>query len=550
MMKTVFRMTGVCALVSLALGAGSTQAQIVKPPQADRSVQGAPLGGSDAPALNAEASSSPAGMAALPPDVAVRVNKARENLSSVRKPLAQLERGSVDELDSLDAVVKLALERNPLLAGQQQALQAGVEQFREAQASGAPTIGLNARVSVAEGGRTFEVPTGDLLNPVYRNLNALNAAAMNGAPTFPTLQNQTLNLLRSREQDTRVVMTAPLYAPTLEPRIRAAGAAAVATSAAMESNARHLVRDVKVAWHGAQQALAQKQVFEASARLLEENLRVHEVLLKQGKITRDAVLRAQAELLAVQQAVDEAQFQADNAARRLNVLTARPLETALRLPADAVSMKAGSGVEGLETYVSLDGFQLPPELRQLGAGLQARKSLEEAARKNYRPTVGLAVEAGYQGVDYSTGPGTGVAIASVVMNWKFSDGGLRDAQLGAASAARRQIELQQEDAEAQLEGILRSSGERVVLSLQQMKTAQARLQASEESFRIAQLKRESGNLSQLEFFDAQRVLTDARSAAVSAQAQLNVAAAEFELAKSSYPLPLQWLQIKEDSLKK
>lgn len=488
--------------------------------------------------------------AGLPSDFAARVKQAHDSLTGTRRVVAVAVQGKPDGVGGVDELVKLALERNPTLSGQQQALQAGVEQFREAVANGSPTVGLNARVSVAEGGRTFEIPTGDALNPVYRNLEALNQRNGIQAPPYPTLQNQTLSLLRPREQDTRVVMTAPLYAPTLEPRIRAAGAAAVATSAAMESNARHLVRDVKVAWHGAQQALAQKQVFEASARLLQENLRVHEVLLQQGKITRDAVLRAQAELLAVQQAVDEAQFQADNAARRLNVLTAMPLETEVRVPVEALANGDASAAKLVNEAMSMDNFQLPPELRQLGAGVQARKSLEEAARKNFRPTVGVAVEAGYQGTNYATGPGTGVAIASVVLNWKFSDGGVRDAQLGAAAAARRQIELQQEDAKAQLEGVLRSSGERLLLSTRQLRSAQARQAAAEESFRIAQLKRDSGNLSQIEYFDAQRVLTDARSAAVTAQAQMNVAAAEFELAKSSYPLPLQWQQIAEDSLKK
>lgn len=456
------------------------------------------------------------------------------------------ERGGT--VDTADALVKLALERNPLLLGQQQAVQAGLAQVKEAAANGSPSVALNARVSVAEGGRTFEIPTGDVLNPVYRNLEALNQRQ--GIPvSYPTLQNQTLSLLRPREQDTRVVLTAPLYAPTLEPRVKAAGAAAVAASAGMESVARHLVRDVKVAWHGMHQALAQKQVFQASEALLTENLRVYQVLLEEGKVTRDAVLRAEAELLAVQQAVAEAQFQADNAARRLNVLTARPLDTEIRIQLEPAVSATTAGAQ-VGSAVSMQDFQLPPELRQVLAGVQARKSLEEAARKNFQPTVGLAVEAGYQGTDYSTGSGTGVAIASVVLNWRFSDGGLRDAQLGAAMAARRQLELQEEEAKAQLEGILRGAGERLSLSLQQVRNAQARQRASEEAFRIASLKRDAGALTQLEYFDAQRVLTDSRSAAVTAQAQLNVAIAEFELAKSAYPLPAQWLQLKEESVKK
>jgi outer membrane protein TolC len=441
---------------------------------------------------------------------------------------------------SLDALVALALRNNPTLAGQQQAVVAGLEQVKQVAANRYPTVGLNARATVAEGGRSFDIPTGDALNPVYRNLEVLNQR--NGVPAgpYPTLQNQRLSLLRPHEQDTRVVVTAPLYAPALQSQIQAAGASAIAVSAKLESDARHLVRDVKVAYQGIAQALAQKQVLSASSVLLAENLRVNEVLFAEGKITRDAVLRAQAELLNVRQAVAEAQFTADQAARRLNVLTQRPLDTEVFMPAQ-VSPKTDA--------LHMDGFQVPPELRQILAGIEARKSLETAARKSFLPTVGFAAEAGYQGSNYSTGPNTGVALASIVLNWKFSDGGARDAQVGAALAQRRQLELQEDDARRQLEQVLRGSADRYRLSLSQLQSSQSRQRASEEAFRIASRKRESGNLSQLEFFDAERALTDSRQAAVAAAAQVNVAAAEFELAKSSFPLPAHLQQMNPEAIK-
>jgi outer membrane protein TolC len=426
---------------------------------------------------------------------------------------------------TLDALIFKGLTSNPELAAQQQTLAASRESLNEAHAAAKPVIALSARASVAEGGRTFDIPIGDALNPVYRNLEQINGP---NAPKYPTLQNQSNRLLRPHEQETKLTFTAPLYAPTLAPKINAVAASGQASAAQVESVARRLVRDIKVAYYGLQQAQAQQVVLSASEQLLKENLRVNEALLAQGKITRDAVLRAEAELLAVRQAVAETQFQADFSSRRLNVLTNQPQDTAVVLKGP---LKAQTEV------LQMDDFQVPPELRQIQAGVEARKQLELAAKKNFLPTVGFAADAGIQGSNYGSAPGSGFAIASVVLSWNFSDGGARNAQLAQALALRQQQEAQQEHAKNVLENVLRSTGERLKLSVSQLATAQARQAASEEAFRIALKKKDAGSLAQLEFFDVQRNLTESRQSVVAATAQLNSAAAEFELAKSSYVLP-------------
>ncbi len=426
---------------------------------------------------------------------------------------------------ALDALIAKGLSRNPELAAQLQTLEASRQSLNEANAARKPVIGLSARASVAEGGRTFDIPIGDALNPVYRNLEQLNGP---NAPKYPTLQNQSNKLLRPREQETKITLTAPLYVPTLAPKINAVAASGQASAAQVESVARHLVRDIKVAYYGLQQAQAQQLVLSSSEQLLKENLRVNQALLAQGKITRDAVLRAEAELLAVQQTMAEVKFQADFAGRRLNVLTHQPQDNVI----------AAKGPLNPQTdALQMDDFQVSPELRQIQAGVEARKQLEAAARNSFLPTVGFAADAGIQGTSYASAPGSGFAIASVVLSWNFSDGGARDAQLGQALALRQQQEAQQENAKNLLENVLRSAAERLKLSISQLSTAQARQSASEEAFRIALKKKDAGSLTQLEFFDSQRSLTDARQSVVTATAQLNSAAAEFELAKSSYVLP-------------
>jgi outer membrane protein len=80
-----------------------------------------------------------------------------------------------------------------------------------------PSLDFSARYTRANGGRTIDFPVGDLLNPVYATLNQIT-----GGSRFPAVQNQEINFQRTREQDTSVSLTQPLY----DPRISAGRVAA------------------------------------------------------------------------------------------------------------------------------------------------------------------------------------------------------------------------------------------------------------------------------------------------------------------------------------
>ena len=55
-----------------------------------------------------------------------------------------------------------------------------------------PDISMNARYTVARGGRIIEFPVGDLLNPVYITLNMLTALTTIGGLLPLTLRGGTL----------------------------------------------------------------------------------------------------------------------------------------------------------------------------------------------------------------------------------------------------------------------------------------------------------------------------------------------------------------------
>lgn len=427
--------------------------------------------------------------------------------------------------DPLVGFIAEALANNASLGAQNQSVAARFEALREARAQRLPQLDLKARYTVADGGRTIDFPAGDLLNPVYTTLNQLT-----GTQNFPQIQNQSIDLLREKEQDTRLSLTAPLFAPALDNAIDARQSLYQSETAAREALARTLVRDVKQSAYTLAQARAGIVILESSERTLSENVRVAQSLLDAGKATRDRRLRADAERLAVVQRLDLARAQAQQAQRYLNFLRGQPLDTPVELP-------PAEGRIAEATAAS----RSRPELRQIEHAVDAAEAKRRAARAGRWPTLALGADYGIEGERYHFDRDHDFSLASLVLNWSVFDFGLRRAQQAQAAAETASLKAQREDLRQKLAMAEQAAREDLAVALRAVESAGARQDAADESFRISSRKRDAGQLSQVEFFDAERAQTDARLNLVIARQAALSRAAELEYATAAYPLPAQHL---------
>ncbi|HEY0972889.1 MAG TPA: TolC family protein [Solimonas sp.] len=429
----------------------------------------------------------------------------------------------------LDGYLREALTGNPGLRARDYAQQAADADAAAAGAQRWPELTLNARYTRSEGGRTIDFPAGDLLNGVYGTLNRF-LVERGEAPAFPTIENQSIALLREKEQETKLSLTAPLFAPAVWANAAAKHALFQGSVAGREAYARTLVREVKRAYYGAMQAQAAVDILTASERLLAENVRVSQSLVDAGKATRDRVLRAEAERLAVVQRLDAARAQAAQAQRLLNVLR----------DADDVAPVALADAGALARPAmpkAAANASTRPELRQMDAGITAREAGRRAATAALLPTLALVGDYGVQGVEYDFDSESDFSTVSLVLRWTLLDFGSRGAQRRKAGAELEQIRAERTDLERRLQLARSGAADDLATSLRAIDAAQARLQASEEGFRIAERKREVASLSQIEFLDAERALTEARLNLAIARCAALDRAAELELATATYPLP-------------
>jgi outer membrane protein TolC len=377
-----------------------------------------------------------------------------------------------------------------------------------------PALDFNARYSAADGGRTIDVPVGDLLNPVYSTLNQLT-----GTSRFPSIANQEINFLRSREQDTKLTLSQPLYDARLGPARAAAAADYAAASATRSALASRIERDMRTAYYRWLEARARVGILGVTLELARENQRVNESLFKNGKITRDLVYRAEADVLEVEQtklAAENATQLAQSYVNLIrNVSFDAPLAVAAVDDADVAALKTelaarlGNSAfryQGLAT-TALDRR---PELKELAAEADAAAAGEHLARAAFRPQLALAVDAGTQGAGYGFTSEDRYVLASVVLKFNLFAGGADRAGLAGARERRKSALDGKSLAEQRIRLEVQQALQDFEVAEASLGTAAKRAEAAAGAFRIAERKRDLGQINQAEFVDARRVLTDAR----------------------------------------
>jgi outer membrane protein TolC len=447
-------------------------------------------------------------------------------------------RPAADTASVAGQLVSEALESN--LALQQKRI--GLEQARaalaEARGRYLPRLDISARYSRAEGGRTIDVPVGDLVNPVYRTLNDLT-----GTTDFPQIDNQEIPFLRSTEQETVLRLQQPIVNPSIVYGSRARRHQVRAERAGVAALRRELIRDVRVAYFRYRQAQTRVEVLTSAGELARENRRTNLRLVSAERATQEAVYRAEVDVLEVRQQLDEAHASVDRARRYLNVLRNRPPETPIPEPrADArahirrqiealdpdlrLQLSAGSDgsksrlmasrdANGADAVFSDKKFNLDPwirarlELEQLGAAIDAAESQRRLAQSDYFPTVSLAVEAGIQGEDYGFSGEQPFVLGSVVLSWNLFDG-FQDRR----AVQQRRLEVdrlrtRRADVAQQIGLEVRSALDDVQVARRSLETAEARVRAARETFRLTSRRHDAGRANQIERTDARTTRTEA-----------------------------------------
>ena len=457
-------------------------------------------------------------------------------------PAAELEPPAPAASMPLEQGLQLLLDEALLANLELRASGASVQQrlaaLDQARARYLPVIDFAARYSVADGGRTIDFPVGDLLNPVYQTLDEM-LVAQGQPPQFPRVRNESIALLRETEQETKLVLEQPLYEPRLGPAVDARQADTTRAEADLAALRAQVVRDMKQAyyrWIASQQAVT---VLDATLAATRENLRANDSLYRNGKVTRDLVYRAEADVLEIEQERLAAASRVRIAQSYVNLLRNAPLAQPLpaaaldaatidRFRARLLAALAGRQLEAQRLQeIAADRRQ---ELKSLDAAIAAGEAQQDLARAAFKPALAFGAEAGIQGEEYGFDDDDRYVLASLVLRFNAFRGGADQAALREARALTDQLRATRELAGQRVRLEVQQAVENFGVAEASLDTAAKRAEAAAGAFTIISRKRDLGQINQAEFIDARRAATDAQLNVTRVRAEYLGRLAELEFA--------------------
>jgi outer membrane protein TolC len=405
----------------------------------------------------------------------------------------------------LDSLVLRGIEASRGLQDRRLAAAQGDAAVREAAALRRPSVSFDARYSRTDGGLNL----GDLVNPAYAALNQVT-----GTDAFPTDVDARLPLA----QETRLRLAQPLFRPAIRHNVQLRRSLRGVQGAELAAATRQVAADVQSAYLQHARAARVAEVYASTLPLLAENLRVAERLVAAGRSTPDVVFRARAELGEAAQSRDAAEQGRQAAARALNYLLDRPLETPVAV-ADDSALAFPLAVSLEEARRSAQAGR--EELRDAELGIRAAEAQGRIARAGRLPALSLAVDYGIQGNRYELSRDADFAAASLVVEWTPWDGGATGARRTQATLEAERARTRRTDAERQIDLQVRQAYDAAVVAHAAIGTAAGRVAAARRTFELVARKYQEGAAPQIEFIDARSART---------RAELNLVLTRYEYA--------------------
>ena len=395
--------------------------------------------------------------------------------------------------DPLGALVAEALRNNLGLATERYAEVRTAAQVKEARGLFFPSLTLDSRYTRQSGGLNL----GDLVNPAYAALNQIR-----GTDAYPT----NLDLRFPLAHESRLRLVQPLFNETIRRNYSFARHRLEGERSHRLAAARRLAADVQIASITLADARSTFAIYEASLALVTESERVAHRLLDAGRAAPDVVFRARAERSDVAQKLAEAREQADAAARALNRLLGRGLDT----PVDSVADSALCfELDVTEESAVAGALARREELAEVDAGIGAAEAGTGLAKAGFLPTVGVALDYGFQGQSVRFNRNSDFWTASVVVSWNLFNGGRDLARTEAARADAERARLSRRDLEDRIRLEVRQAYESAVVARAAIATAEDRLAAARKTFDLVRRRYQEGVATQIEFLDARTQLTGA-----------------------------------------
>ena len=426
----------------------------------------------------------------------------------------------------LQAYIQEGLQSNQGLKQKQLDYASHLAALKESKGMFFPDLSLNARYTVADGGRIIEFPVGDLMNPVYTTLNALTGSEM-----FPQVENQSFPFYRPTEHETKVSLVQPIFNTDIIHNYRIHKKYTEIARIDVDLYKRELIREITKAYYGYQKSLNLVSLADTSIYLVRENLRVSQRLFENDKVTIDAVYRSEAELSRVEVQRAQAYNMLEASRAYFNFLLNRSLDAPIKLM-EEIPVPLDISLE----EASMLAMQKRVELAQIEQYRLLNQRVEALHRSKNIPGLFGVVDYGFQGEEYSFTGEDDFVLASLVMRWNIFQGATNHQKV-------RQVRIEGE----KLDEIFSETQQQIRLEVinhyyalqaafESVESARKQTQSARRAYELINRKYSEGQSSLLELIDARTSLTSAAANAIIARGEYFSRQADFEYAVGTIEL--------------
>lgn len=423
----------------------------------------------------------------------------------------------------LEQYIRQGLDSNLAVRQQQFDLEKAQLDLRRAKALFFPQANFLSQYTLASGGRTQDIPIGDLLNDVYHTLNQLT-----GSTKFPQVSNQEIQFLPNDFHDTRVEIAVPVINTDLKYNRRIREEAIHSQEAAIAVYKRELVKQIKDAYYYYLQAGEAVAIYKNAAGLVQENLRVSQKLLDNDMTTRETVLRAQAQVSQVSSSLIGAENNLTKAIAWFNFLLNRPLDTTVETDVQLLQ----------QLNLSIPFPEGIPHNRE---ELAQVKSLEKITGQQHQlnhsyhiPKLNAFYHIGFQGFGFHFNNDQFYQLGGLQLQWSLFRGRENKYKVQQTAIALDQLAVQYDETAQKLLLQVKTTYNDYLSSVKALEAVEDEVQSTQETYRFTERRFREGNALQLELIDARTQLTNASIKKSLSQLAVLQNAAELERVTASY----------------
>jgi len=420
----------------------------------------------------------------------------------------------------LEQYIRTGLSSNETIRQQQFLLDKSLWALKEAKSLFLPNVEFNGTYTLAGGGRTVDIPVGDLMNPVYKTLNQLT-----GTNNFPQVQNQSVLLNPNNFYDVKLHTTYPVINAEIAYNKKIRSQQYDLQKIETDIYKRELVKEIKIAYYNYLQATTAIGIYENALALVKENERINTSLFNNQKVNRTAVVRSNNEVTKITAQLNTAIKNRDNARDFFNFLINQPLTTPILI--DSI-------VSIPDAHVADTAVNKREELLKLNTAAAINKNLIGLANSYKIPKLNSFLDLGSQAFDFKVNDKSPYYFFGISLGWDIFSGGKNKYKVKQAEADAKVIASQTSNTEQQLRLQVSVASNEFNAALVNYNAAVSQAASSEKYYKDELRLYKEGIALYIELLDAQNQL-------VSAQLQANISLydtlikqAEIERANASF----------------